>query len=83
MTRVRRRTRSAWTPRSAGPAPARLFDLKKVADGIYGAIAKPTAMLNCNAAIVVNRDGGGIHIFEVGKLDQFLEFLEMKENFGG
>jgi len=43
-------------PPSVGPAPARLFDLKKVADGIYGAIAKPTAMLNCNAAVVVNRD---------------------------
>jgi glyoxylase-like metal-dependent hydrolase (beta-lactamase superfamily II) len=38
------------------PATARLFDLQKVADGIYGAIAKPTAMLNCNAAIIVNRD---------------------------
>jgi len=37
-------------------APARLFDLTKVADGIYGAIAKPTAMLNCNAAVIVNRD---------------------------
>jgi glyoxylase-like metal-dependent hydrolase (beta-lactamase superfamily II) len=41
---------------TAGQAPARLFDLKKVADGIYGAIAKPTAMLNCNAAVIVNRD---------------------------
>jgi glyoxylase-like metal-dependent hydrolase (beta-lactamase superfamily II) len=39
-----------------GPAPARLFDLEKVADGIYGAIAQPTAMLNCNAAVIVNRD---------------------------
>jgi cyclase len=43
-------------PPAAGPAPARLFDLKKVADGVYGAIAKRTAMLNCNAAVVVNRD---------------------------
>jgi cyclase len=39
-----------------GLAPATLFDFKKVADGIYGAIAKPTAMLNCNAAVIVNRD---------------------------
>ena len=39
-----------------GQARATLFDFKKVANGIYGAIAKPTAMLNCNAAIVVNRD---------------------------
>ncbi|HKI20550.1 MAG TPA: MBL fold metallo-hydrolase [Isosphaeraceae bacterium] len=43
-------------PSPGGLAPARLFDLKKVADGIYGAIAKPTAMLNCNAAVIVNRD---------------------------
>ena len=40
----------------SGPGSARLFDLKKVADGIYGAIARPTAMLNCNAAVIVNRD---------------------------
>jgi cyclase len=39
-----------------GQARATLFDFKKVATGIYGAIAKPTAMLNCNAAIIVNRD---------------------------
>jgi glyoxylase-like metal-dependent hydrolase (beta-lactamase superfamily II) len=39
-----------------GSGAARLFDLKKVADGIYGAIAKPTAMLNCNAAVIVSRD---------------------------
>src|SRR5262249_24339785 len=43
-------------PAAGGPAPASLFDLKKVADGIYAAIARPTAMLNCNAAVVVNRD---------------------------
>ena len=43
-------------PPPAGPGSVRLFDLKKVADGIYGAIARPTAMLNCNAAVVVNRD---------------------------
>ncbi len=34
-------------PPPRGPAQATLFDLKKVADGIYGAIARPTAMLNC------------------------------------
>jgi cyclase len=39
-----------------GQAQAALFDFKKVADGVYGAIAKPTAMLNCNAAVIVNRD---------------------------
>ena len=43
-------------PQGGGPASAGLFDFKKVAEGVYGAIAKPTAMLNCNAAVVVNRD---------------------------
>ncbi len=43
-------------PAPRGQAQATLFDFKKVADGIYGAIAKPTAMLNCNAAVIVNRD---------------------------
>jgi CRP/FNR family transcriptional regulator, cyclic AMP receptor protein len=33
-------------------------------------------------ARLLTRDESGIHVFEVGKLDQFLEFLEMKENFG-
>jgi cyclase len=41
---------------SGGAAAAKLFDFKRVAPGIYGAIAKPTAMLNCNAAVIVNRD---------------------------
>ena len=41
-------------PSSSGQAP--LFDFKKVADGIYGAIAKPVGVLNCNAAVIVNRD---------------------------
>ncbi len=41
---------------SAGAGAPRLFDLKQVAPGVFGAIAKPTAMLNCNAAVIVNRD---------------------------
>ena len=41
---------------AAGGGAAKLFDIKRVAPGIFGAIAKPTAMLNCNAAVVVNRD---------------------------
>ena len=41
---------------AAGPAVPKLFDLKQVAPGIYGAIAKPTAVLDCNAAVIVNRD---------------------------
>jgi glyoxylase-like metal-dependent hydrolase (beta-lactamase superfamily II) len=52
---VRALAQQDQTP-EGGLAQARLFDLKKIADGIYGAIAKPTAMLNCNAAVIVNRD---------------------------
>jgi CRP-like cAMP-binding protein len=33
-------------------------------------------------AKLLQREGDMIVIAEVGKLDQFLEFLEMKENFG-
>jgi CRP-like cAMP-binding protein len=35
------------------------------------------------AAKLFYRDGDQVHVAEVGKLDDFLEFLEMKENFGG
>jgi cyclase len=41
---------------ATGPAVAKLFDIVRVAPDIYGAIAKQTAMLNCNAAVIVNRD---------------------------
>jgi cyclase len=41
---------------AAGLPAAKLFDFKQVAPGIYGAISRPTAMLNCNAAVIVNRD---------------------------
>jgi glyoxylase-like metal-dependent hydrolase (beta-lactamase superfamily II) len=34
-----------------------LFELKKVADGVYAAIARPQAVINCNAAVVVLDDG--------------------------
>ena len=40
----------------AAGAATRLFDFKQVAPGVFGAIARPTAMLNCNAAVIVNRD---------------------------
>lgn len=33
-----------------------LFDVKPMADGVYAAIAKPTSILNCNAAIIVLDD---------------------------
>jgi cyclase len=39
----------------AADAPAaRLFDIEKVADGVYAAIARPAVVLNCNAAIFEN-----------------------------
>ena len=34
-----------------------LFDLQKVADGVYAAIARPRNPINCNAAVVVYDDG--------------------------
>jgi cyclase len=33
-----------------------LFDIQKVADGVYAALAHPAAITNCNAAIFVNSD---------------------------
>ena len=33
-----------------------LFNIQKIADGVYAAIAKPTAVLNCNAAIFQNTE---------------------------
>jgi glyoxylase-like metal-dependent hydrolase (beta-lactamase superfamily II) len=34
-----------------------LFELQKVADGVYAAIAKPRTPINCNAAVVVYDEG--------------------------
>lgn len=34
-----------------------LFDLPKVADGVYAAIARPRTPINCNAAVVVYDEG--------------------------
>ena len=33
-----------------------LFDIKRVADGVYAAIAKPAYKVNCNAAIILLDD---------------------------
>jgi glyoxylase-like metal-dependent hydrolase (beta-lactamase superfamily II) len=35
-------------------APTNLFDIRKVADGVYAALARPAALVNCNAAIFEN-----------------------------
>ena len=40
----------------ARPGMRSLFDIQKVADGVYAAIAKPAAVLNCNAAIFENAE---------------------------
>jgi cyclase len=37
-------------------ATKRVFDIEKVADGVYAALAHPAAITNCNAAIFVNSD---------------------------
>jgi cyclase len=34
-----------------------LFDLQRVADGVYAALAKPRTPINCNAAVVVYDEG--------------------------
>ena len=50
----------------ATPNLPALFDIQKIADGVYAAVAKPTAVLNCNAAIFENSDylAGGRHALE-------------------
>jgi len=41
-----------------GPATAQdLFDLQKVADGVYAALALPRTPINCNAAVIVYDEG--------------------------
>jgi glyoxylase-like metal-dependent hydrolase (beta-lactamase superfamily II) len=43
----------------SGPAGAAedLFDLQKVADGVYAALARPRTPINCNAAVIVYDEG--------------------------
>jgi cyclase len=53
--------RASWARAQAQTAPqtatANLFDIEKVADGVFAALAKPAALTNCNAAIfVLSRD---------------------------
>ena len=43
--------------RDDGAAAQDLFDLQKVADGVYAALAKPRTPINCNAAVVVYDEG--------------------------
>src|SRR5438445_8310469 len=44
-------------PAHAETAGKDLFELKKVADGVYAAIAAPRYKVNCNAAVILTNDG--------------------------
>lgn len=46
--------RAAQARAQAPAAASRLFDIDKVADGVYAAVARPAAQINCNAAIFEN-----------------------------
>lgn len=41
----------------AATAEKDLFELKKVGDGVYAAIAAPRFKTNCNAAVILTNDG--------------------------
>lgn len=45
--------RAAWARAQSPAASATLFDIEKVADGVFAALSKPQAMANSNAAIFV------------------------------
>src|SRR5882724_7524146 len=44
-------------PAHAQTASKDLFELKKVGDGVYAAIAEPRYKVNCNAAVIMTNDG--------------------------
>lgn len=46
-----------WLSSALSFAEAPIFDLQKVADGVYVAMARPQYKLNCNSAVIVNEDG--------------------------
>ena len=46
--------RAAVARAQAREATSRLFDIQKIADGVFFALAHPQALTNCNAAIFVN-----------------------------
>ena len=46
--------RATWARAQAPAAGANLFNIEKVADGVYAALARPQVLTNCNAAIFVN-----------------------------
>ncbi len=46
--------RAAWAQALAPGAATDLFEIQKVAEGVYFAFARPQAVINCNAAVFVN-----------------------------
>ncbi len=46
--------RATWARAQAPGASANLFNIEKVVDGVYAALARPQVLTNCNAAIFVN-----------------------------
>ena len=45
--------RAAWASAAAPGAASNLFNIQKVSDGVFFAMAHPQALVNCNAAIFV------------------------------
>ncbi len=54
--------RAARARAQSAAALPELFDVEKVADGVWAAIARPTALINCNAAIF--ETGAGLMIVD-------------------
>jgi cyclase len=46
----------SFAAQAAKSSPNSLFNITRVTDGVYAAVAKPQAFLNCNAAVIVNSD---------------------------
>jgi len=68
---------------SDGPGVRVDVSVDELAGYVDATVAEVEAVLERLArAHLVDRELGSIHIAEIGKLDQFLEFLEMKRRFG-
>lgn len=67
-----------------GPGARVSANVDEVAETVGASVADVEAcMKGLEHAKLLRRVPDGIHIADQGKLDQFLEFLEMKESFGG
>jgi CRP-like cAMP-binding protein len=66
-----------------GPGVRVDVSLEEIAGDVDADVeAVRTCIERLEQAKLVHRDGDVLHIAQVGKLDQFLEFLEIKERFG-